>query len=108
MIYFDTNIYLYAFLSRIDDESQQSKSIDILEKSLADNSVVTQLSFKESIRLVDGLTNQTIDTKEILEKVFEYTSGTPYLAGSHGLRGSLILNDTSTLARYADPVDLKS
>ncbi len=41
MIYFDTNIYLYAFLSRIDDESQQNKSIDILEKSLADNSVVS-------------------------------------------------------------------
>ncbi|KIM02537.1 MAG: hypothetical protein KU28_12390 [Sulfurovum sp. PC08-66] len=40
---------------------------------------LTQLSLKESMPLLDGLTNQTIPPKEILQKVFDYTSGTPYL-----------------------------
>ncbi len=47
--------------------------------NIAHSVKLTQLSFDQSITLTNGLTNQTIDTKEILQKVFEYTSGTPYL-----------------------------
>ncbi len=41
MIYFDTNIYLYAFAKNIDDTNQQEKSIEILEKSLKQKEIIT-------------------------------------------------------------------
>ncbi len=34
MIYFDTNVYLYAFSKNVDNKVQQQKSIKILEESL--------------------------------------------------------------------------
>lgn len=41
MIYFDTNIYLYAFLSKVDDENQQSQSINLLHRAIESNSLIT-------------------------------------------------------------------
>lgn len=41
MIYFDTNVYLYAFLENIDDENQQKKSIEYLEKALQAENLLT-------------------------------------------------------------------
>ena len=41
MIYFDTNVYLYAFSNNIDDKHQQEKSIEILEKSLQAKEIIT-------------------------------------------------------------------
>jgi len=41
MIYFDTNIYLYAFSKNIDDINQQEKSIEVLEKALKEKKVIT-------------------------------------------------------------------
>jgi len=41
MIYFDTNVYLYAFSKNIDDEKQQKKSLEILEKSLKQRELIT-------------------------------------------------------------------
>jgi len=34
MIYFDTNIYLYAFCENTNDEKQQTISIKLIEKAL--------------------------------------------------------------------------
>ena len=47
--------------------------------NIAENIKISQLKFEQSFRLMDGLGNQTIDKKEILKKVFEYTSGTSFL-----------------------------
>ena len=41
MIYFDTNIYLYAFLSKVDDDTQQNKSINILQNTLEKNRLIS-------------------------------------------------------------------
>ncbi|MBU1667483.1 type II toxin-antitoxin system VapC family toxin [bacterium] len=41
MIYFDTNVYLYAFSNNIDDKNQQEKSIELLEKSLKQKEIIT-------------------------------------------------------------------
>ncbi len=41
MIYFDTNIYLYAFLSKVDDETQQAKSINLLHNAIENKMLIT-------------------------------------------------------------------
>ncbi|MFK5976546.1 MAG: type II toxin-antitoxin system VapC family toxin [Sulfurovum sp.] len=41
MIYFDTNIYLYAFLSNVDDVNQQNQSVDVLKDALNNNALLT-------------------------------------------------------------------
>ena len=41
MIYFDTNIYLYAFLTKVDDENQQNKSINILQNALENDRLIS-------------------------------------------------------------------
>ena len=41
MIYFDTNVYLYAFSNNIDDKNQQEKSIELLEQSLKQKEIIT-------------------------------------------------------------------
>jgi len=41
MIYFDTNIYLYAFLSNVDDRMQQEQSITILQEALDKKQLIT-------------------------------------------------------------------
>ena len=47
--------------------------------NIALNVKMGQLKLEESYQLIDGLNNQLIDKKEILKKIFEYTSGTSYL-----------------------------
>lgn len=47
--------------------------------NIATNIKLSQLEYKDATSLKEGLGNQRIDTQEILKKVFEYTSGTPYL-----------------------------
>jgi hypothetical protein len=47
--------------------------------NIAENIIISQLKLEQSYRLIDGLEKQTIDKKEILKKVFEYTSGTSFL-----------------------------
>lgn len=47
--------------------------------NIAHNIKLTQLNITESMPLIHGLTNQSIEAPKILEKVFAYTSGTPYL-----------------------------
>jgi len=47
--------------------------------NIALNVKMGQLKLEESYQLIDGLNNQVIDKKEILKKIFEYTSGTSYL-----------------------------
>ncbi len=41
MIYFDTNIYLYAFLSKVDDETQQTQSINKLHNAIENKMLIT-------------------------------------------------------------------
>jgi len=47
--------------------------------NIAHSIKLTQLCFKESLALIEGLDNQKIEPLKILKKVFNYTSGTPYL-----------------------------
>ncbi len=47
--------------------------------NIAENIKIAQLELEQSYGLIDGLGNQTIDKREILKKVFEYTSGTSFL-----------------------------
>ena len=41
MIYFDTNVYIYAFLKDVDDERQQDRAIEVLEKYLEKKEIIT-------------------------------------------------------------------
>lgn len=47
--------------------------------NIAHSITLNQLRFSESMPLIEGLDNQSIESKQILKKVFDYTSGTPYL-----------------------------
>jgi len=47
--------------------------------NIAHSVKIEQFKFYESLSLIDGLENQQIDGREILEKIFYWTSGTPYL-----------------------------
>lgn len=40
MIYCDTNIYLYAFLSKVDDEEQQTESITLLHNAIESKTLI--------------------------------------------------------------------
>ncbi len=40
MIYCDTNIYLYAFLSKVDDETQQTQSINVLHNAIESKTLI--------------------------------------------------------------------
>ena len=47
--------------------------------NIAQDIQIHQFKLGDSLLLLNGLKNQIIDKKNILEKVFEWTSGTPYL-----------------------------
>jgi len=47
--------------------------------NIAENIKISQLKLNQSYRLIDGLNKQTIDKEKILERVFNYTSGTSFL-----------------------------
>ena len=47
--------------------------------NIAHSVEIRQFVLSDSYALVDGLENQNINKKEILERIFEWTSGTPYL-----------------------------
>jgi hypothetical protein len=47
--------------------------------NIAENIKISQLRIEQSHRLMDGLNNQKIDKKEILERVFRCTAGTSFL-----------------------------
>ena len=48
MVYFDTNVLIYAFSKNVDDEKQKSISIKLLEEAIANNSlIVSELILSE-------------------------------------------------------------
>jgi len=47
--------------------------------NIANSVTINSFKFEESLSLMEGLKDQTIDTKQILERVFFYTDGMPYL-----------------------------
>jgi hypothetical protein len=47
--------------------------------NIAHNIVINSFKLEESLVLIKGLENQILESEKILEKIFEWTGGTPYL-----------------------------
>ncbi len=47
--------------------------------NIAHSIKITPFKLEESFSLIEGLENQSVDRHKILEKIFEWTGGTPYL-----------------------------
>ncbi|CAA6803380.1 MAG: High-affnity carbon uptake protein Hat/HatR [uncultured Sulfurovum sp.] len=47
--------------------------------NIASSVKIEQFQLEEAYPLMEGLENQSLNRKDILEKIFEWTSGTPYL-----------------------------
>ena len=47
--------------------------------NIAHSVKIEQFKLEESLSLIEGLKNKDEDSQEILERIFEWTSGTPYL-----------------------------
>jgi len=71
MIYFDTNIYIYAFLSNVDDDNQQNISINLLEDSLEKNILISS-----DINLYEYafVTKKHNETQEDIKKYLDFIS----------------------------------
>ena len=71
MIYFDTNIYLYAFLSKVDDETQQNRSINLLYNALESKTlIISEINLYEYAFVA----KKQKESKEDIKKYLDFMS----------------------------------
>lgn len=71
MIYLDTNVLLYATLSKVDTQKQQDKAIEILQDLIAKNTLlISNLSLLE-YAFVMGKAKENVEKIEAALKLFQ-------------------------------------
>ena len=73
MIYFDTNVLVYAISKNVDDENQQKLSIKLLEEAIKDDTILlSQISLYELAFILKKLNNSNQFIDEVLEFLSQY------------------------------------
>lgn len=73
MVYFDTNVLIYAFSKNVDDEKQKSISIKLVEEAIANNSlIVSELILSEFAFISHKLNENKNEIDDNLEFLSSY------------------------------------
>jgi len=73
MVYFDTNVLIYAFSKNVDDEKQKNISIKLLEEAIANNSlIVSELILSEFAFISHKLNENKNEIDDNLEFLSSY------------------------------------
>ena len=93
MVYFDTNVLIYAFAKNVDDEKQKSISIKLVEEAIANNSlIVSELILSEFAFISHKLNENKNEIDDNLEFLLSYLKSSDYAITQRMLE---ILKETS-------------
>jgi predicted nucleic acid-binding protein len=81
MVYFDTNIYLYAFLQDVDNLDQQSISIELIKKSLDEKEeiIISEVLLCEYAFVSKKLKANNFETNESLNFLSSFIEPSPMI-----------------------------
>ena len=93
MVYFDTNVLIYAFSKNVDDERQKNLSIKLVEEAIENNSlIVSELILSEFAFISYKLNENKSEIDDNLEFLSSYIKPSHYSISQRMLE---ILKETS-------------
>lgn len=59
MVYFDTNVLIYAFSKNVDNEKQKNISIELVEEAIKNNSLIVSELILSEFAFISNKLNKT-------------------------------------------------
>ena len=101
MVYFDTNVLIYAFSKNVDDERQKNLSIKLLEEAIENNSLIVSELILSEFAFISHKLNEN---KNEIDDNLEFLSS--YIKPSHYSISQRMLNVLKETSLYISSFDI--